>query len=231
MSEPRVVATAVSKSYRSGTRVLEVLRELDFTAMAGELIAVVGASGVGKSTLLHVLGGVDRVDSGEVRHHVRGGAGRDLTRLDDRELAAFRNAEIGLVFQFHYLLPEFDARENVMMPLLLRGTTFRDAAAAASARLDEVGLSERGHHRPSGLSGGEQQRVAIARALAGEPSLLLADEPTGNLDTTTGRLVFEVLAERVRARGVATIIATHNEELAARCDRCLRLVGGRLESA
>ena len=223
MSErPALEAAAVAKGYTTGAGTLEVLKELDFAARPGELVAVVGASGVGKSTLLHVLGGIDLPDSGRVLYD-----GAELPK-GEVDLSRFRNRRVGFVFQFHYLLPEFSALENVMMPRIIRAEERGRSEELARALLDEMGLGERLSHRPAALSGGEQQRVAIARAFAAEPRVVLADEPTGNLDTGTGRVVFEAFAERVRARRVTTVIATHNEELARRCDRVLELRSGRL---
>ena len=226
MSDAVVEAFGVSKSYPSGGRSLEVLRALDFTAREGEIVAVVGASGVGKSTLLHLLGGIDRPDTGRILHR-----GRDLTALNAAHLARFRNCEIGFVFQFHYLLPEFTALENVMMPRLIRGDERRAVRAAAMTLLEEMGIGERAQHRPAELSGGEQQRVAIARALAGEPDLVLADEPTGNLDAETAEQVFDGFAARLAARRLTTILVTHNEGLAQRATRVVRLHAGQLEPA
>ena len=225
MSEagPVLVATGIAKSYPSGGKQLVVLDGLDLEVKAGELVAVVGASGTGKSTLLHVVGGMDRPDRGEVWHR-----GRDLAKIAPQDLARFRNREVGFVFQFHFLLPEFTALENVMMPRLIGGARSDQADAEGRALLAEVGLAERGHHRPAELSGGEQQRVALARALMNRPSLVLADEPTGNLDEATSLQVWRVFEERVRERQVATVVVTHNLALARRADRVLELRSGRL---
>jgi len=219
-----VRAESVSKSYISGDgRRLSVLRGLDLAVHEGEMVAVVGASGVGKSTLLHVLGGLDRPDSGRVL--IRG------VEIQDRqatELAVLRNREVGFVFQFHHLLPEFDAVENVMMPMLIARETPKEARHRAAGLLSELGLGERLSHRPSELSGGEQQRVAIARALVNRPGLVLADEPTGNLDPPTGEAVFNVFRTLQGAHGFAVVLATHNERLARRCARIMQLDEGRL---
>jgi len=222
MSEPLLSARGIHKSYRSGPRAVEVLRELDLDVAAGEAVAVVGDSGVGKSTLLHILGGLDRPDAGDVRFE-----GLDLFSGDARALADYRNRNVGFVFQFHHLLPEFTALENVEMPFRIgrRGAGKGDRALRI---LDRLGLRDRLDHRPSELSGGEQQRVAIARALAASPALVLADEPTGNLDPGTGRKVFALLRELQRERSFALVLASHSERLAAGCDRILRLENGRL---
>jgi lipoprotein-releasing system ATP-binding protein len=204
---------------------LPVLRDLDLDLVRGELVAIVGESGVGKSTLLHLLGTLDRPDAGDYRF-----AGREVFRASPRELAAFRNRHIGFVFQFHNLLPEFNALENVLMPRLIRGDSRAAVGDEGRALLAEMGLAARAHHRPSQLSGGEQQRVAIARALAARPELLLADEPTGNLDPRTSVQVFEVLRRAHRDRGLTTVVATHNERLAELCDRTLLLSDGKLRA-
>ena len=211
------------KSYTvAGTR-LPVLRGLSLAVDKGEMVAVVGASGVGKSTLLHLLGGLDHADTGEI--HIGDVA---LHRLRDREIVAFRNRHVGFVFQFHHLLPEFDAVENTEMPLRIARMRVAEARSAAEALLRRVGLADRLDHRPGTLSGGEQQRVAIARALVPHPSLLLADEPTGDLDEQTADSLHGLLREMHRERQLTSIIATHNLRLAATCDRVLRLENGRL---
>ncbi|MEW6319982.1 MAG: ABC transporter ATP-binding protein [Acidobacteriota bacterium] len=218
-----VSAAGLSKSYRvAGTR-LAVLRELDLDVAQGEMVAIVGASGVGKSTLLHLLGGLDRPDAGRI---VVGAC--DVTATSDAELVAFRNRHVGFVFQFHHLLPEFTAVENAAMPLRIARVPMAEARPAAEALLRRVGLGERLDHRPGMLSGGEQQRVAVARALVRQPSLLLADEPTGDLDEATGDALHALLRDMHREFGLTAIIATHNPRLAAQCDRTLRLEGGRL---
>ncbi len=216
-------AEGVRKSYRTEGGELEVLRGLDLAVRAGEVVAIVGVSGVGKSTLLHVLGALDRADEGEVRIN-----GKALGGLAPDGLAILRNREVGFVFQFHYLLPEFSALENVMMPLLIRRSDPRESRRKARDLLVELGLGARLTHVPSRLSGGEQQRVAIARALVAEPSVLLADEPTGNLDPHTGSVVFELMRTQAKQRGMAGVVATHNEGLARTCDKILQLCEGTL---
>lgn len=211
------------KSYKSGNQRLEILTGLSLDIDEGEMAAITGVSGSGKSTLLHLLGGMDRPDSGSIRI-----LDREITSLTALELSGFRNKTIGFVFQFHHLLPEFTALENVMMPLLLRGSSFQDAAGPAQELLREVGLQERSHHRPGELSGGEQQRVAIARALASKPSLLLADEPTGNLDPHTGNAIGALFQELHGRHRLTSVIVTHNERLAGLCSRVYRLENGVL---
>ncbi|HEY8484952.1 MAG TPA: ABC transporter ATP-binding protein [Longimicrobiales bacterium] len=206
-------------------RELTVLNGVEIRVAPGEAVAIVGASGAGKSTLLHLLGGLDRPTSGAVYL-----AGRDLAALSDRELAAVRNAQIGFVFQFHHLLREFSALENVMMPMLIAGVDRAAAAARARELLEEVGLGERLHHKPWQLSGGEQQRVAVARALANRPVVLLADEPSGNLDTHTGEQLHDLFFRLRAEHGVALVVATHNRELADRADRILLVKEGKLRS-
>jgi lipoprotein-releasing system ATP-binding protein len=213
----------LTKSYRTPAGALAVLTDLSLTVDAGEMVALVGASGVGKSTLLHVVGGLDVFDAGTVKV---GDAA--IERLSDAERVRFRNRHVGFVFQFHHLLPEFTAQENVEMPLRIAGTPARERDARARDLLGRVGLSARADHRPGMLSGGEQQRVAVARALAAQPSLLLADEPTGNLDEHTAEQLHALLREMHAEHGLTSIIATHNASLAAACDRVLRLEGGRL---
>jgi len=222
--EPIVRVRALSKSYASpGGRVLTVLRELELSAVAGEMIAIVGASGVGKSTLLHVLGGLDEFDAGEIEI-----GGKALHAMSDAARVDFRNRHIGFVFQFHHLLPEFTALENVEMPMRIARVAAGERRARAAALLGRVGLSERLDHRPGTLSGGEQQRVAIARALVMQPSLLLADEPTGDLDETTADSIHALLREMHAESGLTSIIATHNPRLAGACDRVFRLEHGQL---
>jgi len=205
----------------SGPVTLHVLNGIDLDINRGEMLAVVGASGVGKSTLLHILGGLDRPTSGRILY-----GDIDVFGLDNDRLARFRNERVGFVFQFHHLLPEFSALENVMMPALIRGMEREAAAKAAASALADVGLAQRGHHRPGELSGGEQQRVAVARALILNPDVVLADEPTGNLDTHTGEAVHELLKKINKERAVTFIIVTHNDRLAIRADRVLRLAEG-----
>jgi len=223
---PFLEAHAVTKSYTVGSQRLMVLRDLELAVDAGEMIAVVGASGVGKSTLLHVLGGLDAVDGGTVAIN-----GTELSRLADGERVAFRNRHVGFVFQFHHLLPEFTAVENAEMPMRIARLAVADARQRAGELLRRVGLGERLTHRPGMLSGGEQQRVAVARALIMRPTVLLADEPTGDLDEQTADALHALLREMHAAYGLTSIIATHNPRLAAACDRILRLEGGRLAAA
>jgi lipoprotein-releasing system ATP-binding protein len=211
------------KGYQSGDQRLEILVDLSMTVEAGEMVGITGVSGSGKSTLLHLIGGMDRPDSGSIRI-----LDRDLSKHTALELSGFRNKTIGFVFQFHHLLPEFTALENVMMPLLLRGISPQAAIEPAQALLKDVGLNERGHHRPGELSGGEQQRVALARALIGKPRLLLADEPTGNLDPQTGHAIGELFRTLHAKHNLTSIIVTHNERLAAICSRIYRLENGAL---
>jgi lipoprotein-releasing system ATP-binding protein len=218
-----VEARRVVKSYRMGETPLVVLRDLDLEVQAGELVAIVGASGVGKSTLLHVLGGLDRVDRGTVAV-----SGTEITSLDDADVVAFRNRHVGFVFQFHHLLPEFSALENAEMPMRIARMPLHEARSRAEELLRRVGLGDRLMHRPGMLSGGEQQRVAVARALVMRPSVLLADEPTGDLDEQTADSLHGLLREMHQAYGLTSILATHNQRLAAACDRMLRLEGGRL---
>ena len=218
-----VEISALAKSYEVGGRRLVVLKDLDLALEKGEMVAIVGASGVGKSTLLHVLGGLDKPDSGAVRINQI-----DLRALSDTDLVNFRNRHVGFVFQFHHLLPEFTAVENAEMPMRIARRPPTECRARASALLTTVGLADRVEHRPGMLSGGEQQRVAIARALVMDPSLLLADEPTGDLDEHTADTLHTLLRDMHRDRGLTSVIATHNPRLAAACDRVLRLEDGRL---
>lgn len=213
----------LTKTFRSGDSDLVVFADVNLEVRCGECLAVVGESGAGKSTLLHLLGGLDRPTSGTIYYQ-----SKDIAGLADSELADFRNREIGFVWQIHYLLPEFTALENVMMPLLVRGSPHAQAASASQARLDEVGLRARATHRAGELSGGEQQRVALARALVGDPTVLLADEPTGNLDLRTGEMIFDLLERLHRSHRLTSVIVTHNLSFARRCDRILKLEGGAL---
>jgi lipoprotein-releasing system ATP-binding protein len=217
--------TGLTKSYTVGANRLVVLRDLDVTIERGEMVAVVGASGVGKSTLLHVLGGLDAIDTGTVRI---GDAA--VSTMSDPERVAFRNRNVGFVFQFHHLLPEFTALENAEMPMAIARMPREARRARASELLRRVGLAERLTHRPGMLSGGEQQRVAIARALVMHPAVLLADEPTGDLDEHTAETLHALLREMHREHGLTSVIATHNPRLAAACDRIMRLEEGRLHA-
>ncbi len=216
-------AVELSKKYRSGAGELVVFEDLNLEVARGEQLALTGESGAGKSTLLHLLGTLDKPTSGRIYF-----GETELTGLSDPEMANVRNREIGFVWQIHYLLPEFTALENVMMPLLVRGISRAEAAPAAQARLEEVGLKARASHRSGELSGGEQQRVVLARALVGNPKFLFADEPTGNLDHRTGEMIMGLLAELHRSHQLTSIYVTHNLSFARRSDRVLRLEAGRL---
>ena len=214
----------LKKVFRSGESDLVLFENLSFTVKRGEMLAIVGESGAGKSTLLHILSALDRASAGDVYcAHLK------LNSLSQDAAAEFRNRETGFVWQFHYLLPEFTAAENVAMPLLLRGQTWQQAEPEASRWLREVGLEQRGHHRSGELSGGEQQRVALARALITSPKLLLADEPTGDLDVQTAESVFALIARLHREHQLTSLIATHNLSFARRCHRVLRLGRGSVE--
>ena len=219
---PLLVAEGVEKEYRAGGEVLRVLKGVNLTVHEAELVAVVGASGVGKSSLLHVLGALDRPSAGQVRFR-----DQDLFARPESELTRFRRDEVGFVFQLYNLLTDFSALENAMLPALIQRRPAAEARRLATDALREVGLLERVAHRPGELSGGEQQRVALARALVGRPAVILADEPTGNLDPKTSQDVFELFARLQAERGVAFVIATHNLDLARRADRLVRLVDGR----
>lgn len=224
MSEPAILALdAVIRTYIQAESKLEVIRGATLSVPAGELVGLVGPSGAGKSTLLHVAGLLERPDGGEVSI-----AGQPCGAMSDKERTAIRRGEIGFVYQFHHLLPEFSAVENVMLPQMIAGVPRRRARERAAELIAAVGLKDRASHRPARLSGGEQQRVAIARALANEPRLLLADEPTGNLDLHTAEEVFSLLLEFVRDNGLGALIATHNLDLAAKMDRTVRLSDGVL---
>jgi lipoprotein-releasing system ATP-binding protein len=216
-----VVVRGLTKAFAHGGRAIEVLKGLDFELRPGEMASVVGASGVGKSTLLQVLGTLDAPTSGSISLD-----GIDVTKMSPARLAEFRNREIGFVFQFHHLLPEFTALENAMMPGLILRLPRADAARRAAALLSRLGLADRLTHRPGELSGGEQQRVALGRALLLRPRLLLADEPTGNLDTKTGREMHDLFFELNRELGMTILIVTHNDELAAKTPRRLRMADG-----
>ena len=214
----------LNKVFRSGKSDLVLFDNLSFQVAKGEMLAIVGESGAGKSTLLHIVGALDSASAGDIYF-----AHLQLNALSENAAAEFRNREIGFVWQFHYLLPEFTALENVAMPLLLRGRSWQDAQGEASRWLAEVGLDQRSHHRSGELSGGEQQRVALARALITKPKLLLADEPTGDLDSRTADSVFELIARLHRDHQLTSLIATHNFAFARRCQRVLRLQQGRIE--
>jgi lipoprotein-releasing system ATP-binding protein len=224
VSEAIVVAENVRKSFHHMGRTLEVLRGIDLTIEAGEMVGVVGQSGAGKSTFLHCVGTLDIPSGGSIRI-----AGEEITALSSARLADLRNRTIGFVFQFHHLLPEFNALENVMMPGLIQGKPRRDLEARAAAILEEVGLKERALHRPGELSGGEQQRVALARALILEPKLILADEPTGNLDSKTSQQIHELFFRINEQRGTTIIVVTHNMSLAQSMPRVVTLKDGRVE--
>ncbi|WP_300032112.1 ABC transporter ATP-binding protein [uncultured Roseobacter sp.] len=224
MSDPVLELEGIARSYNSGKpNEVTVLRAVDLSVAAGEVVALVAPSGAGKSTLLHIAGLLDTADSGTVRI-----GGATMTGLGDAGRTAVRRADVGFIYQFHHLLPEFTALENIVLPQLANATPRADAEARAMSLLETVGISGRAAHRPAALSGGEQQRVAFCRALANEPALLLADEPTGNLDPATSDQVFEALMILVRSTGLAAVIATHNLELAARMDRQIRLENGHL---
>jgi lipoprotein-releasing system ATP-binding protein len=220
---PIIEVSDLQKSYQTARGVLNLFQGLNLQVETGEMVAIVGQSGAGKSTLLHILGALDAPSAGTVYC-----ASTNVAKLSSREASAFRNREIGYVWQFHYLLPEFSALENVAMPLLARGATKREALQLAANWLREVGLEDRSDHRPGELSGGEQQRVALARALVNNPRLLLADEPTGDLDETTAGRVFDLIERLHASHGLTSILVTHNLDLAARCTRALRLEGGKL---
>ncbi len=220
---PLVEVTGLVKSYPTAMGPLDVLHRLDLVVAQGEMLAIVGASGVGKSTLLHVLGGLDTFEAGRVRI---GDAAID--GMTDEQRVVFRNRHVGFVFQFHHLLPEFSALENVEMPLRIAGRPAAERRSRAEELLARVGLSGRLTHRPGALSGGEQQRVALARALVARPTLLLADEPTGNLDEETAQDLHKLLRDMHREHGLTSVIVTHNSTLAAACDRTLRLEGKQL---
>ncbi len=223
MTEPLIAAAGVVKGYRTPAGYVPVLEGVDLEVAPGEMVAIIGASGVGKSTLLHVLGSLDRPEKGRVEI-----AGQDLFALDEGRLREFRNRTLGFVFQFHHLLPEFTALENVMMPMLIARRPLDEARSRARALLEEMGLSARADHRPGALSGGEQQRVAVARAVVLRPRLVLADEPTGNLDPQTAGEVHQLFHLLNRQLGITLVIATHNESLTRSMGRALRMRDGHL---
>ena len=226
MNDPILTLTGITKAYNTGKpNAVTVLQGTDLTVHKGEVVALVAPSGAGKSTLLHIAGLLDTPDAGQVSI-----AGRDMTKLSDRKRTAARRNDVGFIYQFHHLLPEFTALENIVLPQLANGVSDADATARAQDLLARVGIAERGDHRPAALSGGEQQRVAFCRALANKPQLLLADEPTGNLDPDTSDRVFDALMELVRGTGLAAVIATHNLDLAARMDHMVRMTAGTLET-
>ena len=223
MSEPVVKLAGVERTYRQGEKHLHVLQGADLRILPGEIVALVGPSGAGKSTLLHIAGLLEDPDQGEVTV-----TGQECSQLSDDERTALRRTKIGFVYQFHHLLPEFSAVENIMIPLMANGIEKRRARDAAFKLVEGVGLSDRSSHRPAQLSGGEQQRVAIARALSNSPMVLLADEPTGNLDQNTTLSVFESLLKIVKKTNLAALIATHNLDLAKRMDRVVELIDGKI---
>ncbi|HJO49281.1 ABC transporter ATP-binding protein [Sulfitobacter pontiacus] len=224
MNDPVLRLSGIGKSYNPGQpNEVNVLRGIDLTVAAGEVVALVAPSGAGKSTLLHIAGLLDTPDAGTVEI-----GGTDMTGQSDRKRTGVRRRDVGFIYQFHHLLPEFSALENIVLPQLANGVSQSEAQARALSLLDEVGIGHRADHRPAALSGGEQQRVAFCRALANAPRLLLADEPTGNLDPTTSDQVFAALMTLVRGTGLSAVIATHNLELAARMDRQIRLEAGQL---
>lgn len=226
MSTPLIQAVKLSRIYTTPAARIVIFEDLDLRVPEGRMIAIVGPSGAGKSTLMHLLGGLDRPDSGEVLFR-----GESIFAFSPEQLAQYRNRHLGFVFQFHHLLPEFTALENAAMPLLVGGASRREASVPAKLLLERVGLGARLDHQIGELSGGEQQRVAIARALVGDPSLLLADEPTGNLDPATGQEVFDVIRNLHLERGLTSVIVTHNEKIAAGCDEVWEIQDGRLITA
>jgi len=222
MSDDSLIeAIDVVKSFGTEAGELKVLKGIDLTIRKGEMLGIIGASGAGKSTLLHILGALDRPTSGRVMFREK-----DIASLDENSLARLRNTSIGFVFQFHHLLPEFNSLENVMFPAIISGVSFPEAERKAKGLLGELGLSERIRHRPGELSGGEQQRVAVARALIQHPEIVLADEPTGNLDTSTGNELFELFLALNKEKGITFVVVTHNKSLSDRCHRVLEMADG-----
>ena len=221
--EPLLRCAGLRKTFGPPAGRVEVLRDLDLAVMRGEMVAILGESGAGKTTLLHLVGAIDRPDAGRITFR-----GWDVAAAGAGERAVYRNRELGFVFQFHHLLPEFSALENVMMPLLIRGEDSRRVRSRAASALQELGLGSCMDRRPAALSGGEQQRVAIARAVVGVPALLLADEPTGNLDERNAEIVFDLLLSLHRRRGMTTLLVTHSARLASRCTRILAMERGSL---
>ena len=222
MSEAELIeAVGVTKSFKTAAGELRVLKGIDLSIRKGEMLGIIGASGAGKSTLLHILGALDRPTAGRVMFK-----DKDIASMDENSLARLRNTSIGFVFQFHHLLPEFNSLENVMFPAIISGTPFPEAGKKANALLGELGLSGRTRHRPGELSGGEQQRVAVARALIQSPEVVLADEPTGNLDTSTGNDLFGLFLELNKKRGITFVVVTHNKSLSDRCHRVLEMADG-----
>ncbi len=217
-----IEAIKLHKSFGTQAGKLDILKNINLSIAEGEMLGIIGASGAGKSTLLHILGALDKPSAGKVLF-----SGKDVFSLDDRLLAEFRNTSIGFVFQFHHLLPEFNSLENVMLPGLISSKSFEETEERAKRLLDELGLSNRIKHRPGELSGGEQQRVAVARALLQNPKIILADEPTGHLDTATGNALFELFLEQNRKKKTTFVIVTHNKTLSDRCHRVLEMADGR----
>jgi lipoprotein-releasing system ATP-binding protein len=224
MNETLLEVRDLCKSYGGGEQRVDVLKGISLVLKKGETVALLGASGAGKSTLMHIIGALDRPTSGSVKY-----AGEDIFTKSESQLASYRNSSIGFVFQFHHLLPEFSALENVMMPALISGISRQEATLLARSILDEVGLGHRVGHKPGELSGGEQQRVAVARALVMQPQMLLADEPTGNLDMNTSENIHQLFEDLHNSRGLSLLIVTHNERLAARTMRQVRMLDGKIQ--